>query len=331
MRNPFFDGLKAFAIFLVVWGHCIQFLLTGDKEEDILFRFIYSFHMPLFALVSGYFCAKSLSMPFKELVVHRARQLLLPCVTWFLRTYAIPKTLMYPIWGATKEYTFMAYADVLYQNFWFLKSMFVCYVLAYFGKRYSWIIALFVSLFLSDSCFNISFLFPAFVVGLMLKEYGIIEKHTAKPLWVSLPLFMVLVVPGGRLFYDIPVLQEIINHNWIKVYEFLWKNTYMTIIGISGSMTVIFMFKMAYSAIGWAKMFDVMAKFGQYTLPVYILQYYMLSTETSKYMLCFDNMGFCLSHFVVFPVMSVIICYVCSVIIKFTLRYKLVKRYLWGY
>lgn len=59
-REALPDILRGFAIILVVFGHCIQ---EGSGEtyraelsyfSDRLYQFIYSFHMPLFMLVSGY-------------------------------------------------------------------------------------------------------------------------------------------------------------------------------------------------------------------------------------------------------------------------------------
>lgn len=59
-RNKFIDLIKGFAIILVVAGHCIQSGCGGQYSasniywENYLFKFIYGFHMPLFAMVSGY-------------------------------------------------------------------------------------------------------------------------------------------------------------------------------------------------------------------------------------------------------------------------------------
>jgi len=55
-RNDFIDFLKGLSIFFVLWGHCIQYLTLGqwDFFEDKAFIFIYSFHMPLFIMISGY-------------------------------------------------------------------------------------------------------------------------------------------------------------------------------------------------------------------------------------------------------------------------------------
>lgn len=57
-----FDAVKAFAIFLVILAHCIQHLGPLDRVEDITYVFIYSFDMPLFMFLAGYFSTSSLKM-----------------------------------------------------------------------------------------------------------------------------------------------------------------------------------------------------------------------------------------------------------------------------
>ncbi len=55
VRVPLWDNARFFAIFLVVAGHAIQ-RLAGDLEPAFaLYLLIYSFHIPLFVLVSGHF------------------------------------------------------------------------------------------------------------------------------------------------------------------------------------------------------------------------------------------------------------------------------------
>ena len=55
-RDYFIDFAKGISILLVLWGHCIQYMSAGtvDFFEDNAFKVIYSFHMPLFMLLSGY-------------------------------------------------------------------------------------------------------------------------------------------------------------------------------------------------------------------------------------------------------------------------------------
>lgn len=50
-RQLSFDALKLITIFLVIWGHCVQHLLSSDYYEDTVYVVIYSFHMPLFFFI----------------------------------------------------------------------------------------------------------------------------------------------------------------------------------------------------------------------------------------------------------------------------------------
>ena len=52
-RVYYFDNLKAALIFLVVLGHVFE--LVTSRLIDIVYMFVYIFHMPLFIFVSGYF------------------------------------------------------------------------------------------------------------------------------------------------------------------------------------------------------------------------------------------------------------------------------------
>lgn len=75
--------VKGVAIFLMLWGHCIQCCTNErfDFFEDNVFKFIYSFHMPLFMLVSGYLFYFSFSKRnLSELLKHRIQGLLQPIV-----------------------------------------------------------------------------------------------------------------------------------------------------------------------------------------------------------------------------------------------------------
>lgn len=45
-RLAFFDFLKMFAMFMVLWGHTIQHLQTGDVWGNSMHKIIYTFHLP---------------------------------------------------------------------------------------------------------------------------------------------------------------------------------------------------------------------------------------------------------------------------------------------
>lgn len=86
-RSEYLDFVKGTAIILVELGHCVQwgsgaaFLSSGLFFEDGLFRFIYSFHMPLFMLVSGYVFYWSFGRrAFRETARKQFRRLVVPCL-----------------------------------------------------------------------------------------------------------------------------------------------------------------------------------------------------------------------------------------------------------
>lgn len=54
-RAPLFDNAKFFLMLLVVLGHAME--ITGD-EGHAVYRLVYLFHMPAFALIAGFFSKK---------------------------------------------------------------------------------------------------------------------------------------------------------------------------------------------------------------------------------------------------------------------------------
>ena len=77
-RNIVFDLLKLFAIFLVLWGHVIQQFTILPGVENKTYQIIYSFHMPLFMMISGYFAVSIIKKGFWEVVWQKVQQLIIP-------------------------------------------------------------------------------------------------------------------------------------------------------------------------------------------------------------------------------------------------------------
>jgi fucose 4-O-acetylase-like acetyltransferase len=86
-RDASIDALRGLAILLVVFGHSLQFT-NPDFDNNILFRIIYSFHMPLFMFISGYvtfFGQDKIVSGFKK----RAALLLFPFFSWAVVTFFV--------------------------------------------------------------------------------------------------------------------------------------------------------------------------------------------------------------------------------------------------
>ena len=128
-RDPFWDLIRGFAIFLVVWGHSLQFLnsQTVDYEALPAFAWIYSFHMPLFALISGYlFWGTFCRLGPGHILVRRVKQCLVPAWIWEGCLYlALNFSDLLHGRYTLPQYLFSVLRRLPY-GLWFLQSIFYC-------------------------------------------------------------------------------------------------------------------------------------------------------------------------------------------------------------
>ena len=123
----YWNVVKGIAIFLMLWGHCIQFcaLDAVDYFANSVFKTIYSFHMPLFMLVSGYmfyfsFCKRNL----RSLLVHRIQDMLHPivfCTVVNNLLMMIPQKILS---GQTQLFFGAVFRGIEY-SFWFLWAVLI--------------------------------------------------------------------------------------------------------------------------------------------------------------------------------------------------------------
>ena len=87
-RIAAFDNLKGIAIFLVVMCHCMQYI-TGTSFDNLFYSTVYSFHMPLFAIISGYLLAMKMDKPLTDTLTKQFKRLIVPNLTWGTLTLCI--------------------------------------------------------------------------------------------------------------------------------------------------------------------------------------------------------------------------------------------------
>ena len=71
-RDYLFDNIKVLLIFLVVFGHSIEYYIDDNFILRTIYITIYFFHMPLFVFISGYFSSnidKCRKMAFEKLLM----------------------------------------------------------------------------------------------------------------------------------------------------------------------------------------------------------------------------------------------------------------------
>ena len=130
MRNPIFDIMKGFGILLVIAGH-----MRGVNAY--LYQFIFSFHMPLFFVLSGYFykpkdIKNSLSKDFKRLVhpyLFTCALIILYQLSNLIRnhdTVAFLNSIVASFWGnGSTNHSSLYFADIPpIGAIWFLLALF---------------------------------------------------------------------------------------------------------------------------------------------------------------------------------------------------------------
>ena len=182
-RLKFIDNLKAFAIVLVFIGHSIQYLGCewGGQYNCLAFNLIYSFHMPLFMALSGFFFSSSLNMPFSEMVKKKSLYILLPAIIWSIPKMVFTRNIL----------------GVLIYNLWFLKSVWICYLIFYvilrlFDKKIAYTIIMLISLFAPLEVLPgyLNWMLPCFMLGIILKDHWSYINQNKHLLYICLVIFI---------------------------------------------------------------------------------------------------------------------------------------------
>lgn len=232
-----FDLIKFIAIYLVVYGHIQQHLIDIDRLDNPVYTFIYSFHMPLFMIVSGYFSVSSFRLSFTEILTKKTKSLLLPVFT-----FSLAITFLYYILINGRQLDIILFLQLFAEQMntwlWFLKSLFICYIVSYllFAKqwyRYVGIIVAIVLLFVQ--WLNLSIMLPSFVFGILLKKYDILNRIRSEAWLVRFAGLFALLY----LFYDnrLKQIPELESLEALSCY--IMNQTYRLTVGISGAMTII--------------------------------------------------------------------------------------------
>ncbi|TQL48550.1 fucose 4-O-acetylase-like acetyltransferase [Homoserinimonas aerilata] len=174
-RVPLWDNARFICVTLVVVGHGIQRLTYDDDHALVLYLFIYAFHMPAFAIISGYF-SKSGSPTRRQM-------------TKVITDILVPYLIMESIWTLV-QFLVEGKQEINPSKpswtLWFLLALgifrLVLPYLALLRWPLAWAVLLSIGVgYLSnvDSTFSLSRaigILPFFVLGYKIHEWGVIEK-----------------------------------------------------------------------------------------------------------------------------------------------------------
>jgi fucose 4-O-acetylase-like acetyltransferase len=188
-RDPFFDNAKFLAIVLVVMGHSIVDL-RDVRLAHALYLFVYTFHMPVFIVITGYF---SRNFTFSG---GKARKL----ITNLGVPYVVFETAYSTYHWAVGDAGFQISLLDPYYLTWFLMALFLWRLSTPVWQQIRWpvAIALIISLLsgMSDlpnelEMHRVFGLVPFYVLGLMLKQehFDLLKQTRARVLGALTLLF----------------------------------------------------------------------------------------------------------------------------------------------
>lgn len=226
-RDYQMDNLKGMLVFLVVFGHLIQFTIW--KTAPIVgytYTGIYLFHMPLFVFISGYFSKKSNAKRLLELFI----------------VYALWQMLITPVFvSLTTDSTYSDVVDSIfkpYAHHWYLVSLIIWRIMTPYVSSIKKIILISficgigiglssVLLELSPSTKDVSTFsfgrtigfYPFFLMGYFFTKEKLdqIKKKLTKPLGIISFLSLVIV---GVIFLNSQV-DHYLKHTMINKMLFM--------------------------------------------------------------------------------------------------------------
>lgn len=214
-RDLSIDYIKGILIFLVVWGHLIEFSLVDHSAiyYDTLRKAVYSFHMPLFVFISGWFFSSKSS--FINLIKKQFGRLLLPQVSfvilgliiytcfWNVYSYKLTEN---EIFSIKKFYHFVTFA-------WYLWCIFFCSVIVDVCKRFFKEKSNYVLFFICVAMWllvdwlpgpvfhnqQVARMLPCFCLGMLTKRYEACFNKNKR-------IFAVVCVPICILYFFLFIL-----------------------------------------------------------------------------------------------------------------------------
>ena len=319
-RIPYLDFLKFFAISSVLLGHSVEQTTGNDFWDNPIWAFIYTYHMPLFMMLCGYFFKSSLKLSFTEMIGKKFVQLMIPAISAWVLMYLFVTLTKYNPYPEIVDLSWMGFMNAL----WFLKSVFFCYLIGWvFIKAFknvwastilSSVIALFTPLCNIDS---INFMLPMFWMGHLLHQHQAwIDKHR-KTLFASSLVAFIAMLPfwSGRLtVYMVPIQ----FFDW-STLAFDWNNLGITLyrmaIGMAGSMFFFLLAPWVYDRIADWRITPTLNQLGKCTLGLYWTQTFLLECTWHSIGLYVNTPA----TFIVGPIIAIVemvVCYQAILLIR---------------
>ena len=260
-------------------------------------------------------------------VKRRFYQLIIPSLLWMI----IHGIMCYYIYN---DYSSLSIKEILldetFNTLWFLKSLFICYlVYVIIALSNNWIKVFLtigiIATFSFVSWFHLKLMLPSFFVGVfMRKNKDIISMPIT--LILSGLCFAICLIGWNADFFTSPsgLFRSMAQGNYEPMVIHLWRTVFSIIIGVSGSVFFISMFGFLFNN----RNLRALSKYGQYTLSIYIIQTILLETVMPHYIL-FEGSSIWV-YLIIIPIISLLILSVSIYLYKLLSHCALIDRLLFG-
>lgn len=302
-RIEYIDLLKTFTILCVIIGHVIPEMNNPIKT------FVYSFHMSLFFVISGFFFKSSLNITCRELIVKKSKQLLLPYIIWTSVYFFLHH----------QKFDSISNVISIIRNLWFLPALFVIYFISFFAfkklKNIYFALIFFILYIVMGCPWGQSV--PAFLIGILLNsKYKSFNKYQNKLLILSSILFLIcLVLWKTEYYYYNFELISLDNLEW-QIPNIL--GIFHMAIGIIGSLFFFSLFKIIYRKNRVCLLFS---NYGKYTLGIYVLHFLIIYCLNKIILKDADNVNI----WIYYLASTLFVYFICIVMIKLIHKNKYIK------
>lgn len=295
-RNNYIDFLKGIAILLVVVGHCIQYgsgyiyVLEEEFFNNPLYKLIYSFHMPMFMLISGFLFAYSCKKySTKDFIWNRIKGLCVPILFWGGIDFFI---------ALNEKYTNMIDLALIklgissfLSTLWFLWALLFCSSICYlikivFNDNINIHLGVLTLLIMTPDLYFLSlakFMYPYFIAGYYFNKK---ELYSNRVLLTNKKnyLFFGMIYLGlyslfNRSSYVYVTGISIFGKNSLKtIVEQLLIDGYRWIIGFVGCILFILFTRKCYEIILHRKLHSlekIFVAIGKKSLAIYAFSHYV--------------------------------------------------------
>lgn len=282
-RLDWIDYAKGIGIVFVVFGHVLKGLIPLKLINSTFYyysiNFIYSFHMPLFFLLSGYFFKSSLiKREFSDFFITKIQTILYPFIIWsLLQTLIEIMMTNYTNNHIAGEVIFTCLIQPRSQ-FWFLFALFfinlICGLIYKISKNRSLIILVFVWVLFINSGLDIKPFDKTltnliyFSLGIFMSRYSLFTEYVLKNKYVFLGNFIIFFYSLSLFYYQHPldkwynqvlpqfsgsfiilfISKQISNINIFKFFQYLGQNSMVIYLVhlLAGNGIRIFLFKILH-------------------------------------------------------------------------------------